>query len=74
MNYALVNLQTGIVENVIVINNPSDFPAPNGYLLISNYPSFVGIQTRWDGSKFIDPNPPKVGIHTPPKISGVETI
>lgn len=53
MDYALV--KDGVVENVIVLDDPEGFAAPEGYLLIPS--NGVSVGWRWDGEAF-SPRPP----------------
>lgn len=51
---ALVNKRTKLVENLIMAS-PRD-PAPKGYLILGNLPSFVTMGTEWNGVEFVDPS------------------
>lgn len=58
MRAALIDNSTNIVENVIVAD-PSVDPAPDGHYMIAlPDDSQVSIGWLYDGSQFIDPNPP----------------
>lgn len=69
-NCTLINVKTGLVENVIVAE-PDD-PVDDGYILVANYPAFVEIGTRWNDGSFIAP-PVKVGAVATP-ITGLKTL
>ena len=68
MNCALVNLSTGLVENLIVAE--AGMPVDEGYVLVPDYPAFVAIGMPWNGS-FVDPN---AGKTSPAQIDGVDTL
>jgi hypothetical protein len=58
---AVVDLNSNVVVNMIVAE-VSDL-APEGTRLIEVTPDMAGhIGWTWDGTKFIDPNPPSTDI------------
>lgn len=69
MRCALVNISTGMVENVIVADPVFD-PAPEGYRLIGDLPAFVEIGSAWDGTKFIAP----LGAIPPETADGLDML
>lgn len=61
MEYALINKETNIVENVIVLEDINAWPVPENMFLVSltEVDPEAGIKDTWDGTKFIytsDPN------------------
>lgn len=60
--YALVKTESGIVENVILIDDPAEYEVPEGYEIVDEKPLVTGIAAingTWDGTKFgPDPNIP----------------
>lgn len=70
MNYALINIATSRVANLIVAE-PED-PVPEGYIMVADYPTFVAVGTEWNGSEFVPP--PKVEPYGPPKIEGLDLL
>lgn len=60
--YALVNSSTKIVENVIIVEDETDYAVPEGQELVQEKrlttgPAIIG--GTWDGEKFgPDPNAP----------------
>lgn len=52
MYYALVNKQTNIVDNVIVLEDPTQWIPPEEFNLIPLQEGF-GINDSWDGVNFI---------------------
>ena len=66
MTVAVVDLATGVVENVIVATE-SD-PAPEGKLFKEITDSWVTMGVKWDGSGFVKPSPPEMHkFALPPK-------
>ena len=57
MRKALVHISTGLVENVIEIEDGAVWPVPDGYQLIPEAGN-VGPGYTWDGSEFT--RPPKM--------------
>lgn len=52
MNYALVNSESGVVENVIILEEGAQWTPPDGMNLVLLQGEF-GIGDTWDGSQFI---------------------
>lgn len=60
MRSALIDNSTNIVTNVIMAD-PSVDPSPDGFFMIAlPDDSPVSIGWLYDGSQFIDPNPPVI--------------
>lgn len=57
MNYALVNIENNIVENVIVLEEGAVWSPPNGFIHVPLVDPF-GIGDTWDGNQFIRQLPP----------------
>lgn len=69
MNFALVNTQTNVIENVIVLEEGSDWTPPSGFITVPFTPPF-SLGDMWDGVQFIKSLPP-----TPESISeGVQDV
>ena len=52
MNYALVNKQTNIVENIIVLEEGAQWTPPSDMHLVQLTSEF-GVGDTWDGTSFI---------------------
>lgn len=62
MNYAVVNKETSIVENVIVLEDVNAWTPPENMLVVP-LDSAAGIGDTWDGTQFIyapEPEPTNV--------------
>jgi hypothetical protein len=74
---ALINLASGLVENLIVADPATDV-VDAGYLLIESPPDGVVIGATWDGAKFTNSAVAAPGSPAPtsvaPAINGVNTI
>jgi hypothetical protein len=55
MRYAMIHEETGVVANVIALDNPATWEVPTGYTLIES--DGVGIGDTWNGKQFIKPAP-----------------
>ena len=67
---ALVNLSTGLVENIIIADPALDL-APDDHIIIGRPPAFVKIGTKYLDGKFIDPG---AGMTSPTPIKGLKTL
>ena len=52
MDYAVVNIATSVIENVIVLEDGANWAPPEGTQIVLLVGSF-GIGDTWDGSTFI---------------------
>jgi hypothetical protein len=59
MDYALVNKQTNIVENVVVLEEGAQWTPPSDMTLVP-LTSYFGIGDTWDGATFIRKPIPEV--------------
>jgi hypothetical protein len=59
MNYAVVNKDTSIVENVIVLEDVNTWTPPENMLVVP-LDSAAGIGDTWDGTQFIYAPEPEV--------------
>jgi hypothetical protein len=59
MNYAVVNKETNIVENVIVLEDVNAWTPPENMLVVP-LDSAAGIGDTWDGMQFIYALEPEV--------------
>lgn len=73
---ALINLGSGLVENLVVADPETD-TIENGYLLVGNPPDNVVIGATWDGAGFANPavaSASPAPTSSAPAIDGVNTI
>jgi len=67
MKFAVINRSTNTVENIIIGHAPH--LVEQGFILVENPPSFVKINTKWDGEKFIS-----LPGYAPPQIKGLKIL
>ena len=74
MDFAVVNTQTSIVENVVVLAEGANWNPPEGCIVVPLVGQF-GIGDTWDGSSFTRaPEPEPAPIGSQPTSSGAQTI
>lgn len=56
MRYALINIETGIVENVIELDNDTDWLPPEGYIVVRT--DSGNINDTYNDGEFVTPPPP----------------
>ena len=56
MNYALVNTENNIVENLIVLEEGAVWSPPQGHIIVA-YEQGVILGSTWNGSEFVAPAP-----------------
>lgn len=67
---SLVNIETKIVENVIVLDDGVEYAAPSGFELIEQSGGNIG--DTWDGAVFIRPKEPEeISIDDPGSVPNV---
>lgn len=69
MRYAMINISTGIVENVIEVDSDSDYTPPDGYEIELSDTANIG-DTYADGV-FTPPPPP---VPTPEQVLAANTL
>jgi len=52
MDYAVVNIATSVIENVIVLEDGANWAPPEGTKIVQLVGNF-GIGDTWDGSTFV---------------------
>ena len=65
MRSAVINLATGIVDNVIEADPDID-KVEEGFSLFGSPPDFVQVGTEWRDGQFIDTRPPEPLPSKPP--------
>lgn len=74
MLYALVNKQTNVIENVIVLDEGAVWAPPESVLVVRIKNGF-GIGDTWDGSQFIRASEPMTEADAvQPMSSGTQTL
>lgn len=58
MRYAIINRDSNIVENIIEWDGKAVFPVPEALFRQNKDNEECWIGARWDGRKYINPNPP----------------
>lgn len=71
MNYALVNIETGSVESVVIWDGESDWAPPEGFEAIQSDEAGIG-WTYVDG-EFVAPPAPQPPTRTPAEILAANT-
>lgn len=58
MRYAIVNRESNLVENIVEWDGEDLFPVPDALFRQCKKDEECWIGARWDGRKYVDPNPP----------------
>lgn len=53
MRYAVINSATGLVDNVILLADPAQWPVPSGHQIVQSDTGNVG--DTWNGAGFVSP-------------------
>lgn len=73
MEYALVNTETNLVDNVIVLEDGAEWAPPENFVLVPLQPN-AGIGDTWDGTSFIKPPPPPEEEVVQPISTGAQVL
>ena len=59
MNYAVINTETNIVQNIIALEEGAEWSPPQGHFIVP-YTTAVSPGDTWNGAEFIPQPPPPV--------------
>ncbi len=73
MEYALINNETNIVKNVVVLEDGAQWAPPENYTLLPLLEN-AGIGDTWNGTSFIKPPPPPEEEIVQPISTGAQVL